>query len=436
MLKQVLRNSFFCTLFIFFMMWIFSMVPFPEIEILDPIGQTLNDFDITDLAYNKVKGYVHKQKDAKGHELNINQEEGDTNVVVVNIGEKSRQDIAKMINIISAMEPKVIGLDAIFDGRRDTLGDLMLSDAIKNSGKVILASKFMYDKSSTEENPNLNLQKSDPLFSGVTQNSYVNLVTDGSDDIAKYKTSRSFYPKIVYKKQMMNFFAVDIVQRAYPDKAKKFLAREHEIEYINYLGNIGGYGDALIHDVPKFFAIDCEPVLNIEFDPSIFKNKIVLMGFLGRRIGEQDIEDIFYSPLNEKYIGKTNPDMFGVVIHANIINMILQERYIQQVPTWLKIILAVVICYISVCVLYIAFLAYPLMYGTLSKLIQFVFWISILFFIIGMFYNYRLKYDADIAVVTVLLAGDMVEIYHELVLPAMVKLYRLFFVKKRVFGKT
>lgn len=427
MLRDVLRNSFFCTIFIFFMMWIFSLIPLPQIEILDPIGQTLQDFDITDITYHDIKGHNHQQKD-----FSLNEEQGDTNIVIVNIGEQPRGVVGMMVNIVNEASPKIIGIDAIFRGRRpDTLGDMLLSEAIKNSGKVILASKFIYNNGNE-----VGLQTSHELFSDVAyKNSFVNLVTDGTDDVAKYKTSRQFYPKKEFNGNQMHFFALDLVEKIAPEKAQKFLSRENEQEYINYVGNIGSLGDTTKHTIPKFTSIDFQDVLQRNFDPSLFKDKIVLMGFLGRVIGEEDIEDIFYSPLNDKYVGKSNPDMFGVVIHANVINMLMTENYINQVPTYLKVILAVMICYLAVFILYVVFLAFPLLYGTLSKIVQFVLWIAVLFVIIGVFYNYKLKYDADLAVVTVLLAGDMVEIYHELVLPTVMKLYRLIFVKSRRFVK-
>ncbi|HTF80851.1 MAG TPA: CHASE2 domain-containing protein [Cytophagales bacterium] len=403
------------------------MIPFPNIEILDPLGQTLNDFDVTDLTYNKVKGYAHKGEDDSGHKFEVNEELGDTNIIIVNIGEQPRGVIGLMINAIDECKPMAIGLDVIFKDRKpDTLGDMVLAEAIKSSGKVVLASKFIYNKDSGE----VALQKSHDLFSSQAQNSFVNLVTDGSDDIAKYKTSRSFYPRKDFKGIQHNFFAIDLAAKMDPHKAAQFLARNKEVEYINYVGNIAGYGDAMVKDIPKFYSIDYPDVLSRQFDPGLFRNKIVLMGFLGRNIGEQDIEDIFYSPLNRKYVGKTNPDMFGVVIHANIINMILSESYIDQVPSWIKGLMGFIICYISVVVLYITFLAYPLLYGTLSKIVQLIFWLALNFAMMGVFYKFRLKYDADIAVITVILAGDMVEIYHELVQPTAVKLYRLIFVKK------
>lgn len=420
MFKDVLRNSFFCTLFIFFMMWVFSVIPMPELEIIDPIGNTLADFDVTDIAYTKIKAYRHH--DAK-QGIEINEEMADTNIVIVNVGEKNRAEIGMLINRISACEPKAIGVDVIFKQPKNDapVVDTILSEAIKQSGKVVLATKFAYDKNGKE----LGIVKSYNLFSDYAQNSYVNVVTDGTDSIARYKTCREFYPKHTYQGEKMNFFAIDLAAKLSPAKAKKFLDRNNQSEFINYLGNLGSYGFVHLNDVAKFQSIEHDAVLNMQFDPSLFENKIVLLGFLGRTIGDQDLEDIFYTPLNPEYVGKSYPDMFGVVIHANIINMILNETYIDPVPTWLKVVLGIIVAYFSVVLLYTAFLAYPLMYGTLSKIIQFVLWISVLFVIVGIFYSYRIKYDADLAVVALLLAGDMVEIYHEIVLPSVIKLYRL-----------
>ena len=39
------------------------------------------------------------------------------------------------------------------------------------------------------------------------------------------------------------------------------------------------------------------------------------------------MDDIHYTPLNEVVSGKSFPDMYGVVIHANILSMILSGKY-------------------------------------------------------------------------------------------------------------
>lgn len=47
------------------------------------------------------------------------------------------------------------------------------------------------------------------------------------------------------------------------------------------------------------------------------------------------MKDRYYTPLNERSSGRSIPDMFGVIIHANIISMLLDEDYIDDVPEWL-----------------------------------------------------------------------------------------------------
>jgi CHASE2 domain-containing sensor protein len=59
-------------------------------------------------------------------------------------------------------------------------------------------------------------------------------------------------------------------------------------------------------------------------------------------------EDKFYTPLNKKLAGKSNPDMFGVVVHANIISMILREDYVEQMATWQEVAMAIILCLLNV----------------------------------------------------------------------------------------
>ena len=67
-------------------------------------------------------------------------------------------------------------------------------------------------------------------------------------------------------------------------------------------------------------------------DLSFIKDKIVLLGFMGINLNDKTFEDIFFTPLNERYAGKSFPDMYGVVIQANIISMILNKKYINTMP--------------------------------------------------------------------------------------------------------
>jgi CHASE2 domain-containing sensor protein len=57
------------------------------------------------------------------------------------------------------------------------------------------------------------------------------------------------------------------------------------------------------------------------------------LGFLGEIIGDYVPGDIFFTPLNKKIIGRSLPDMYGVVVHANIIKMILDKEFIYHSKT-------------------------------------------------------------------------------------------------------
>lgn len=49
--------------------------------------------------------------------------------------------------------------------------------------------------------------------------------------------------------------------------------------------------------------------------------------------------------MNSNYVGKTDPDMYGVVIHANVISMILDEDYIYRTSDTLALILMLIVVY-------------------------------------------------------------------------------------------
>jgi CHASE2 domain-containing sensor protein len=70
------------------------------------------------------------------------------------------------------------------------------------------------------------------------------------------------------------------------------------------------------------------------------------MGYMGESFkAPPDLEDIYYTPMNQTLAGRSLPDMHGIVIHANIIHMILARDYINLMPAWLSIILAFITCY-------------------------------------------------------------------------------------------
>ena len=198
----------------------------------------------------------------------------------------------------------------------------------------------------------------------------------------------------------VNAFASQIVE-IYNPAAFQFLKnRKKEIEKINYVGNYN-----------KFYYLDAYQVLSDENDLSFIKDKIVLMGFMGLSLNNKTFEDIYFTPLNERYAGKAFPDMYGVVIHANIISMILQENYIYIMPGWLSLVLAVIICYISSFIIFKLRQNYKDWFFTFSKL--YILLISLLNLFMGviLLHHFNYKINLTLALAVIVLSGTIVDIY-------------------------
>ena len=52
---------------------------------------------------------------------------------------------------------------------------------------------------------------------------------------------------------------------------------------------------------------------------------------MGENEKAYSMKDRYFTPLNEKYSGRSHPDMHGVLVHANIISMIQHADYINEV---------------------------------------------------------------------------------------------------------
>ena len=99
--KKLLIDSVLATGFIFLLIIFFLKVT--QIEklfgLFDPIGQALDDVDFTDLVFSELREIPPANED----------------IILVNIGELNRAQIASMIQIINQYNPKVVGVDIFFD---------------------------------------------------------------------------------------------------------------------------------------------------------------------------------------------------------------------------------------------------------------------------------------------------------------------------------
>ena len=391
------------TAFIFGFMAVAARL-FAIFDFLDPIGDALEGYEMTDQVFSNEMWRIPPPVE--------------DDIIIINMGEQSRRITAEQINIINSFGPKVIGLDAIFRDPKpeDAIGDLMLAGALSVTDNVVMYAKLL---DAGDDNIWNDVEFSNPMFTLNHPTASVNLIIEKDGGLQwMHKTARSFFPREFLRDSKTGeidtvlAFGVEIVKMFEPEKAKKFLARNVEEELINYTGNVLDYG--LTRTGTRFFALDWWQVLDtMQYTPDLLRDKIVLLGFLGKNFDDKlTVEDKYYTPLNAKYTGRTNPDMFGVVIHANIIAMILNEQYLDQMKETTAWVLAVLVCFLNVVVFSIIYYKLDKWYDGITKLIQLVEALILTFIIIIVFHYFDFKLNLTWTIIAVLFAGDSLEVYY------------------------
>jgi CHASE2 domain-containing sensor protein len=421
-MKKVLIFSASVTAFVFGMAWaVFYISDFKLFSAFDTVSQALKDTQLTDYAFNKLRPDPIV----------------DERIVLVNFGTLSRREVAQELQMISSFKPRVIGMDALYDcegGLRDsvncrqlldTLGNLMLSNAIQEAGNVVLGIKLMQTDSlgqfDTSEIDSVEI--SDTIFSDYAQEGFVNFPTDATyqEDV---KIARTVHPKWTIQGKTELAFSVRMAMMYDSVKTKKFLARNIHEEIINFRGNIEmrqlrlkslkNEETASTNFGTMFFVVDFQDVLDGNVSAELFTDKIVVMGYLGDYVGDAAWEDKFFTPLNKKLGGRANPDMFGPVVHANVVAMILNEDYVDVLKDWQKYAIAILVCFLTVALFMTIDEKLPIWYDALSVIIQLVQIAIFMWIIIYVFASYSIKLELDLTLGIVALVGPCYDIFKSL----------------------
>jgi len=418
-MKNIWVQSLIITGFVFFLMWGASKISDIKLfSAFDVIGTALKDFELTDYAFSKLR----RDPDV------------DQRIVLVNIGNLSRREIAQQIRIISQYKPKVIGLDILFDcegnlrdsincpALLDTLGNLMLSQAIQDAKNVVLAEKLLQTDSLSKFDSDVSdsIEHSDPMYLINTKEGFVNLPTDATyqEDV---KICRTIWPTYMVKGKRELSFSTQIAKRYDSMKVIKYLQRNKDEEIINFRGNIevqqlrvkslknSETGSSNFKTM--FYAVDVGQLERGEVLGEIFKDNIIIMGFMGAYLGDPSWNDKDFTPLNKKVSGRANPDMFGVVLHANVVAMILNEDYINQFPDWLLYVIAFVTCVLTVALLIIIDNKLPMWFDALSFFVQVILLLVFSSLIISAFVQKSLKLDLSLTLAASALVGPGYDIF-------------------------
>lgn len=397
MFRKFWLDVIFGTAFIFGLMGLFSsFTAFKIFDVFDPIGQAFGDMEFTDIVFSQLR----------------DDPVGDDRVVLVNLSTLERAEIAMMLDIISQYNPACIGIDSFFyTPKEDTLGDMMLMEAMARVENLILASKLLPHP--TDPNKDTIAYSWEAFNQFADANAYVNLVTD-ADVQEDLKMCRTFIPKFDIQGDQKVAFAVKMASYVDSAAAAEFLARNNEEEVINYRGNVLDYGATKFGT--KYFALDVPDVFNENFVPEMIEGKVVMFCYLGKYLGDREsLEDKFYTPLNEKYIGRAFPDMYGGVVHANIISMILNRDYINYMGDNAGYAFAVFLCFINVALFSLVYKTIPKWYDGVTKLFQLLELGVMVFAVIYVLDEFSYKLEVSLAMVAVALAGDGLEVFYGVV---------------------
>ena len=119
--------------------------------------------------------------------------------------------------------------------------------------------------------------------------------------------------------------------------------------------------------------------------------------------------------------------MFGAIIHANIISMILHKDYINKMTPWLEVMMAIVLCLLNVALFSLIHIKLPEWYDGITKLIQIVELLLLTFLMVEIFDLYAFKLEITIGLAGIALVGDAYEVYIGVVKNLINRLRRLGF---------
>jgi CHASE2 domain-containing protein len=330
-----------------------------SIDFLDPIQNTVENFNATDIVFSQIR--------------NKEAQPVDTNIVLVNIGNLNRKGIANQLEIINQYNPKVVGVDAFFRKSKGEAMDIPLQEVMSEIDNLVIVNKLRYnpDKKIFDS-----IETSHPMFLDYAEQSFANLIT--SED--EFRTVRTFTPKQKVNDKNEIFFALKIAQHYDKEKVDKFLARNNEVETINFKRN-----------QDKYLTLDACEIFEKQDELDFLDDKIVLLGFMGPSFDRKVTEDIFYTSMNEYYFGKTYPDMYGVVVHANIISMVLEQDFVYTISDNVVLILSILLVFLNMIFFKLIEDKYPEWYEPANFGIVLFEIVGVIFLLINLLLHYNIE---------------------------------------------
>ncbi len=236
-------------------------------------------------------------------------------------------ELVEALCVSDEVKPAVIGFDILFGGTKNEQSDQAFADACKQHGNVVCAFSYVFTKELSEDgNGNLlvdNMAVSEKVLPydalmQATEQGFVNSLLDENDGYIR-SLLVDFNEKDGTKTK--NFSAV--IYEKYQEFIEKPVActKESGVMNFRYSGGVGEYE-----------AVSLIDVLDGTIPAEAFANCIVLVG-----AWEQGMMDSYFVPVDR------GQQMYGVEIHANIIQALMEQKNLEKVPTLAEAFFAVIV---------------------------------------------------------------------------------------------
>jgi CHASE2 domain-containing sensor protein len=341
----------------FCLLYLLHLLPVNQLFI-DPFSEAIKQHDVMDIAFSKFRN--HDKLDLF-----------DDKIIIINSGITDREELAKTINLVNDKGALAIGLDLILDTFYAKRSDTLLRDAmIRANGKLVLG--YTLDEQANHITTSIN-ENTIPFFSKGIKEAYVNLATNDGFSV------RAYVPYIETEKanEIKTAFSTELANMLDSTTLNILKKRNHEFEWVNFKRIQPGERSMVFPINSKrnvhYIQIDIDKFIQDSsiYDSTFFQNKIVLIGFCGETQNSFSMNDRYFTPLNQQYTGRSLPDMFGVVIHANIISMLLEKSFINEVPHSIIYLICFLIFFINFHCFTFIILKFKKMQGFYIRLFQF-----------------------------------------------------------------
>ncbi|MBP1576975.1 MAG: adenylate/guanylate cyclase domain-containing protein [Oscillospiraceae bacterium] len=227
-------------------------------------------------------------------------------------------DLVQTLCVSENVRPAVIGFDILFGSEKESDSDARLAEACAAHGNVVTGFSYVFAKELTENSDGsltvnamtvTDCVKPYPALAAVTESGFVNALMDGDDGLI-----RSAFLRFAEKDggKALSFDAA--VYEAYMRSLGKDPAYPTESDSFRFRYSAG---------VSEYENVSLIDVLDKTVPAQAFDDCIVLVGaYAGGMM------DAYFVPVDR------SRQMYGVEIHANVIQAILEGKTLTTQPAW------------------------------------------------------------------------------------------------------